>query len=356
MSQVERPTPNAKGFTPSPWTGEGWGGGDDPRPAICCNDPLLPQTPRSIAASPPPYPKEWNASRQLPPGGRIYWCGGLIRGDSSLRLAFCVLLVAIGYQLAAISLAQSVTFGLDGRVAPDYLTPTLELSYPVQDITLGLRLQRDAFGVSAESALELGPVGRISYGGRGSLGFAGWGLGAFARGGAGPVAAEARLGYYSTPPANLWVGDYDPIQPVAAGFNGLLSGRYRLSSTQTVGLSAQYFGIFAAEGTFALCDQNTYTFGVGYQNGLYGLLGWRGEVAEDGSLLEVSLRAGFYNRLETLFITPLDDTNKLNLRFTVAYPWAAKLGIEVGNVRADAAFDGGWSLWLRYTLNFGGEE
>ena len=279
-----------------------------------------------------------------------------IAGGSSLRLAFGVLLVAISYQLSAFGLAQSVTFGLYGHLTPNYLTPTVELSYPIQDITLGLRLQRDAFGVSAESALELGPVGRVSYGGRGSLGFAGWGLGAFARGGAGPGAAEARLGYSSTPPANLWVGEADPIQPVAAGFNGLLSGRYRLSPTQTVGLTAQYFGVFAAEGSFALRDQATYTFGMGYQNGLYGLLGWRGEVAEDGTLLDVSLRAGFYNRLETLFVTPLDSTNKLNLRFTVAYPWAAKLGVEMGNVRADAAFDGGWSLWLRYTLDFGGEE
>lgn len=265
------------------------------------------------------------------------------------------MLVAIVYPLSSTSLAQSATFGLYGRLAPDYLTPTVELSYPVQDVTLGLRLQRDAFGVSAEGALEFGPAGRISYGGRGSLGFAGWGLQAFARGGAGPVAGEARLGYSSTAPANLWVGDADPVQPIAAGWNGLISGRYRLSPAQTVGLSAQYFGMFAAEGTFLLRETSTFTFGLGYQNGPYGLLGWRGELGEAGSLLDVTLRTGFYNRLEALFSMPLEDTNKLNLRFTVAYPWAAKLGIEVGKVRADAVFDGDWSAWLRYTLESGGE-
>lgn len=87
--------------------------------------------------------------------------------------------------LSAISLTQSATFGLYGRLLPNSFTPTVELSYPVQDVTLGLHLQRDAFGVSAEGTLEFDPTGRICYGGRGSLGFARLGLQAFARGGAG---------------------------------------------------------------------------------------------------------------------------------------------------------------------------
>lgn len=306
-------------------------------------------------------PRAPHASGAQPPkGGRSGIPTGQAPGPQSNRaLSLGVggkaLLLGIAYLLGGISLAQSLTFGLYGRLSPGYFTPTLELTYPIQDTTWGVRLQRDAFGVSAESALDLGPVGRIAYGGRASLGWAGWGVQAFARGGAGPVAAEARLGYASTPPASLWVGDADPLQPVAAGFSGLLSGRYRLTATQTLGFSAQYFGILAAEATLGLRDQSTYTVGLGYQEGLYGLLGWRGELDEAGDLLDLTLRAGGYNRLEVLLSMPLEDTNKLNLRFTVAYPWAAKLGIEMGNIQADAAFDGGWSAWLRYRLEFGGE-
>lgn len=266
-----------------------------------------------------------------------------------LRLVFCALLTAMGYELSAIGLAQSVTFGLYGRLSPDYLTPTVEVSYPLQDFTLGLQAQRDALGVLLENALDLGPVGRVSYGGRASLGFAGWGLQGFARGGAGPVAAEVQLGYSSTPPAKLWVGDANPVQPIAAGFNGLLSGRYRLSSTQTLGLSAHYFGLWALESTLALRDQDTYTFGLGYQNGVYALVGWRSQL-DSNTLLETTLRAGFYNRLEAaLFL------EELKLHLTLAYPWAGMLSAESGDLRADASYDGGWSLWLRYTLRFGEE-
>lgn len=117
--------------------------------------------------------------------------------------------------------------------------------------------------------------------------------------------------------------------------------------------------MFAAEGTFSLRQTSTSTFGLGYQNGAYGPLGWRGELGEAGEaggLLDMTLRARYYNCREALFSMSLEDTNKLNLRFTAAYPWAAKLGIEEGNVHANAVFDEGWSAWLRYTLEFGGEE
>lgn len=259
--------------------------------------------------------------------------------------ATSLLLLAISYSVFSIGFAQTLTFGLYGRLSPDYLTPTIEASYPLDDLTLGLRLQRDAFGVSAESALEFGPAGRVSYGLRGNLGFAGWGLEGFAKGGVAQVALEANLAYVSTLRSNLWVGDTGP-----AGLSGSLLGRYRLSARDTVGLFTEYSGVWTFEGSYALRDDATYTFGLGYQNGIYGILGWKGELDEEGTLLEALLRAGLRNELEAaLFL------ENLKLRLTLAYPLAAKVGLEMDAIRLEAAYDGGLVLWLRYAINFGGE-
>ena len=244
--------------------------------------------------------------------------------------------------------AQSLTFGLYGRLTPDYLTPTVELGYPAGEITFGLRAQRDALGISAQSAWDLSAVGRIRYGARASLGFAGWGLEAFANGGVAQVAGEVRLRYASTPPANLWVGDRDPISPPSAGLSGLLSVRYRLSSTGIAGLLLSYSApLLTAEATYAVRDTATLTLGLGYRAGLYGLLGWRGELGEDGTLLEVLLRAGYTNALEATLTTLLDEEGPLKLSLGLAYPWAGWLGGEYANFRLDAAYDGSWALWLR---------
>lgn len=266
------------------------------------------------------------------------------------RPLLMVLLLAIGFQLPAISLAQSLTFGIYGRLSPNYLTPTLEASYPLGELSLGLRLQQGAFGVSAESATELGPAGRFSYGARASLGFAGWGLEAFARGGVAQVALEAALAYASTPRNTLWVGDTGP-----AGLSGGLLGRYRLSSRDTLGLYTEYSGLWTFEGSYALRDSATYTFGLGYRNGVYAMVGWRGELDEEGTLLEALLRAGLRNELEAALFTALDDATNLKLRLTLAYPLAAKVGLEMDAFRLEASYDGGFALWLRYTINLGGE-
>lgn len=274
----------------------------------------------------------------------------LTKSSLAYRPLLMVWLLAIGFQLPAVSLAQSLTFGIYGRLSPNYLTPTLEATYPLDDLSLGLRLQRDAFGVSAESAIELGPAGRFSYGARANLGFAGWGLEGFAKGGVAQVALEVALAYASSPRSALWVGDTGP-----AGLSGGLLGRYRLSSTSTLGLYTEYSGVWTFEGSYALRDSATYTFGLGYQNGVYAILGWRGELDEEGTLLEALLRAGLRNELEAALFTALDDATNLKLRLTLAYPLAAKVGLEMDAFRLEATYDGGFALWLRYTINFGGE-
>lgn len=254
--------------------------------------------------------------------------------------------------------AQSLTIGLYGRLMPDYLSPTLDLAYPLGDLRLGVRAQRDAFGVSVESALDLSAAGRVSYGARGNLGFAGWSLEGFAKGGIAQVALEANLVYASTARGNLWVGDSDP-----AGFSGLLAGRYRLSPTQTAGLFLFYSDpLLTAEATYALRNQATYTFGLGVRGaGPYGILGWRGEIAEDGALLEAILRAGYRNELETTLSLPVgEEESILRLRLALAYALASgsfsgKLGAELDNYRLDASYDGGFALWLRYTLSLASE-
>jgi hypothetical protein len=87
-------------------------------------------------------------------------------------------------------------------------------------------------------------------------------------------------------------------------------------------------------------------------------LGWRGELDEAGTLLEATLRTGQLGRLEAALTRPLDEEqiNNLKLRLTLAYPWAASLGVEAYRFRADLGYDGGFSLWLRYTLSLGGNE
>jgi len=275
---------------------------------------------------------------------------------SSIKGRFLVLALALLLPAFSLGRAQSLTFGLYGRLTPDYISPTLELSYPLGDIlgdiTLGLRAQRDAFGIWVESALDLGAGGRVAYGGRGNLGFAGWSLEGFAKGGLGPVALDASLAYSTAARSALWVGDSDP-----AGFSGLLSGRYRVSSTQTAGLSLSYSNPqLTTEATYALRDTATYTFGLGYSVGPYAVLGWRGELSEDGTLLEAMLRAGFRNELVTALSVPLSEESPLKLRLELAYALASsqfsgKLGAEYDALKLDATYDGGFSLWLRYTIN-----
>lgn len=280
-------------------------------------------------------------------------------GFHQYRRLLRFVLIALGLQFSAFSLGQSLTFGLYGRLSPDYLTPTTEVTLPLGDLDLYARLQRDALGVGLGSALEFSALGRVSYRVQASLGFAGWGVQGNASGTFGPVAANVEALYSNTLRNSLWVGE-----EAEGGLKVGLLGRYRLDPRQTLGLQVGFksdlAGIArgAAELSYALRQAQTHTFGLGIDDSrIYGLLGWRGELDEAGTILEATLRAGQLWRLEAALTAPLDEQlNNLKLRLTAAYPWAASLGIEAYGFRADAGYDGGFSLWLRYTLSFGGNE
>lgn len=210
------------------------------------------------------------------------------------------------------------------------------------------------------SALEFSALGRVSYRVQASLGFAGWGVQGNASGTFGPVAASVEALYSTALRNSLWVGE-----EAEGGLKVGLMGRYRLDPRQTLGLQLGFkndlAGIANGSGEigYALRWQQTYTFGLGVDDSrIYGLLGWRGELDETGTLLDATLRAGQLNRLEAALTAPLDaeQLNNLKLRLTAAYPWAASLGIEAYGFGLDAGYDGGFSLWLRYTLGFGGYE
>ncbi len=283
-----------------------------------------------------------------------------MKGFHPYRRLLQLALAAVGLQLSTLGLGQSLTFGLFGRLSPDHLTPTLEATLPLGELELRARLQRDALGLGLNGALELSALGRLSYGAGFSLGFAGWGLQAGASAVLGPVAASLEALYSTTPRSSLWVGD-----EAEGGLKLGLGGRYRLEPRQTLGLQLGFknslAGIASGSGelSYALRQEKTYTFGLGVDDSrLYGLLGWRGELDEAGTLLEATLRAGQLNQLEAALTTPLDEEqlNNLKLRLTVAYPWAATLGVEAYGFRADASYEGSFSLWLRYRLSFGGSE
>jgi len=271
-----------------------------------------------------------------------------------------IVLAVLGLQLAAFSFGQSLTLGLYGRLAPDNLTPTAEATLPLGEWELNARLQRDALGLGFSSALEFSALGRLHYGARVSLGLAGWGLQAAAGGALGPLAANLEVAYSNTLRSRLWVGD-----EAEGGLMLGLGGRYRLDPRQTLGLQLGFkndlAGITrgAAELSYALRQGPTYTLGLGIEDSrIYGLLGWRGELDEAGTLLEATLRTGQLGRLEAALTRPLDEEqiNNLKLRLTLAYPWTASLEVEAYRFRADLGYDGGFSLWLRYTLSLGGNE
>lgn len=283
-----------------------------------------------------------------------------MKGFHPYRRLLQLALAAVGLQFATLGLGQSLTFGLFGRLPPDHLTPTLEATLPLGELELRARLQRDALGLGLNGALELSALGRLSYGAGFSLGFAGWGLQAGASAVLGPVAASLEALYSSTPRSRLWVGE-----EAEGGLKLGLGGRYRLEPRQTLGLQLGFknslAGIASGSGelSYTLRQEQTYTLGLGVDDSrLYGLLGWRGELDGAGTLLEAALRAGQLNRLEAALTAPLDQEqlNYLKLRLTVAYPWAATLGVEAHGFRAEASYDGGFSLWLRYILEFGGNE
>lgn len=240
---------------------------------------------------------------------------------------------------------QSLTFGV--LVQPSYFSPTLEGSLPIEGFTLGARVQRGAVGLSLDGALELGPVGRVGFGLRGGLSFAGWGAGLGVRSALGPLALDVGVAYTQ---AASWVLDND-----TAGWSGRLAGRYRLGSRETLGLLVAYAQEqISGEASLALRSQSTLTVGAGYRGGLYGLVAWRGELDEAGTLLDASLRAGLFNQLEANLYTTLFEAD-LKLGLTLAYPWAGKLNVEMNPVRLDFSLSPErWSVWARYQIDLGG--
>lgn len=271
-----------------------------------------------------------------------------------------LVMVILGLQLSAFSLGQSLSFGLYSRLSHDYLTPTLEATFPLGSFDLHTRLQRDALGVGLSSTLGFSALGQLNYGILASLGFAGWGLQGSAGGTFGPVAANFEALYSNTLRSNLWVGNQ-----AEGGLKLGLSGRYRLGPRQTLGLQLGFtndlVGIAKGSGEFSytLHHVQTYTFGLGVDGArIYGLLGWRGELDAAGTILSTTLRAGQLNRLDAVLTAPLDQEQFSNLKLylTLTYPWAASLGVEAYGFRADAGYDGQFSLWLRYRLAPGGNE
>ncbi len=301
---------------------------------------------------------------QKAPAGSRAKCSKYAEAHNMVRMKLHphlhIVLAFLGLQFAAFGSGQSLTFGLYGRLGPNDLTPTIEATLPLGDLDLRARLQRDALGLGLGGALEFSALGRLSYGARVSLGLAGWGVQATVGGALGPLAANLEAAYSNTLRSRLWVGD-----EAEGGLKLGLGGRYRLDPRQTLGLQLGFkndlAGIArgAAELSYALRQGQTYTFGLGLDDSRwYALLGWRGELDEAGTLLEATLRAGQLGRLEAVLTAPLDEEqiNNLKLRLTLSYPWAATLGVEAFHLRADASYDGGFSLWLRYMFSFGGNE
>ena len=257
------------------------------------------------------------------------------------------------------ALAQTLTLG--GYIDEFHLTPTLELAYPLSEVTLELRATQGALGLGLQSALELGPIGRLAYGGLVALGQGGAGGRVFLQGGVGPMALEAALAYAALPWKALWVGENDP-----RGLSGRLQGRFRLSSRETLALSLAYgdaglgllpWGLptWGLEGVYVFREGLTYTLGLGYRDGPYGLLGLKGELDEEGSVGEILLWAGARTALEARLYTPIGE-DTLNLRLALAYPLYLALEGEWSGLGLEGAYgQEGYALWLRYRWAFGSE-
>ncbi|RDI95270.1 hypothetical protein DV704_08150 [Meiothermus sp. QL-1] len=263
-----------------------------------------------------------------------------------VRRAFPLLLALVP------AVAQSLELGLYGGRRP---TLTLELRSPEG----WFRLQQGALGLGWAGAVEFGPLGRLGYGLGMGLGAAGWGVEGRAAGSLGPWAASLEGRYSTVPGAHLWVGETRED-----GLGLRLSGRYRLDAQRTLGLLLGFQSPQAGpahgggELSYSLRQAQTHTLGLGVEDSrVYALWGWRGELDEAGTLLEVALRAGQHNRLDASLAAPLDEAlNLLKLGLTLAYPLAFSLRVEAYGLRANVAYDGEFSLWLRYTVSLGGGE
>lgn len=253
--------------------------------------------------------------------------------------------------------AQTVTVGLYGR--PEYASPTLEVSWPLEAFTLSAWVYREGGGLGLDSSLELGPLGRLSYGAQLGLVPLGWQARGQLGASLGPVALEGSLAYREIPAlccAPIPMGVWSPEPPTMVAWHAQLGARYRTAPRETLTTRLDWAdGVWKGEGSYAWRANDTVTLGAGYDLGWYGLLGWKGELDEAGNLLEAYLRAGEFNQAQVnLFVQDFEPNLKLSL--TLNYPWAGKVEVEALPLRIEGGLGPmGWSAWLRYTLNFGGE-
>jgi hypothetical protein len=284
-------------------------------------------------------------------------------GGGGSRGWIFALLLALGIALSVTGRAQSLGVGI--FASPGYITPILEGSLELGGFTLSARLKRDSLGLGVEDDLDFGPAGRLVFGARADLGFGlqplGWGAEAYLRGGLAQFGLEARAGYASAPRAALWAGERN-----FGGFAGNLNVSYRLDPNHTLRASLAYAGdvpgaIFQGstlglEGAWALREGGvTYLAGLGFRVGAYALVGWRGELGEEGTLLDATLRLGRINRLE-LGLFQEDLRLRLMTTFPLGgVPFEAGATLESEKLRGDVTYDNAnqrWTVWLRYTFTF----
>ncbi|MDM7325362.1 MAG: hypothetical protein P3W93_010385, partial [Thermus sp.] len=176
---------------------------------------------------------------------RIWWAG----------------VVFLGLALAQGRLEAGV-YGASGG-----LTPTLEVGFTLEPGEVFLKLQGERGALGLSSNLALGPLGYLAYGLQAEAGTGGLGGLAFAEGGAGPLALEARLGYRPQ-------GAY-PLFPEDGVFARFFL-RYRLVPKEVVGFLLERGVLSRTEVSYALREGATHTLGVGVSGLPYLLLGWKG--------------------------------------------------------------------------------
>lgn len=231
--------------------------------------------------------------------------------------------------LLALALAQ-------GRLeAGVYLGPRVSPTLLLEEEGIFLRLQGERGALGYLGSLALGPLGYLAYGLQGEVGEGGLGGALFLEGGVGPLALEGRLGYR--------LREAFPLFPQEGVF-GRLHLRYRLAPKEVAGLLLEREGGFRAEATYALREGATYTLGAGVGAWPYLLLGWKGEVGEEGEVLDLLLRLGGVNRLEGgLYL------GEASLLFTFSHPWAGSLALWLGDLGLEAGWREAPYAWVRYT-------
>ncbi|KHG64583.1 hypothetical protein QT17_11530 [Thermus sp. 2.9] len=250
--------------------------------------------------------------------------------------------------LLGLALAQGrLEAGLYG--APGGLTPALEAAFSLGEGEVYAKGQVGRGALGYLGSLSLGPLGFLAYGVQGEVGEGGVGGALFLEGGAGPVALEGRLGF--RPQAAL------PLFPEASFF-GRLALRYRASPKEVLGLEVAqnapprspsfglqpgWEGAFRLEGSYAFRPEATYTLGLGVSPWPYALLGFKGEVGEEGEVLDLLLRLGGVNRLEAgLYL------GEASLHLTLSYPWAGSFVVWLGDLGLEAGYHHAPYAWVRY--------